>query len=270
MSAGWLWTPEGFSPCDSAPLTDRGFRYGMSVFESFPVRKKSPLFLQQHLQRLESAAATAAFPTVLPSSEEIKKLLRDENRDGFARIYVTAGDGDVSLPAGRCRVFVFVEPRAPNAASVYERGYRLTRHPNPHAPLFGGLKTANYWANIAALQAARKQNFDEALLFSSDSLLSACMANVFVVRDGKITTPALAGGTRDGVVRAWVAQRRSAEECNICDEDLKNADEIFLTSSWLGVMPVASLDTRALPSRTTASALRGEYENETGGAFSGE
>lgn len=261
----WLWTDRGFSPCDSVPLTDRGFRYGMSVFESFPVRKKTPFFLRQHLQRLEKSCAQVGFKTGLPTSGEIEKLARTVPFDGFARIYVTAGDADVYRAAGHCRVYFFIEPRTPGDAA----DCKLALHPEPHTPIFGGLKTANYWPNIAALQTARGQNCDEALLFDIRcELVSACMANVFAVRDGKIKTPALSGGARDGVIREWVMHRRDVGESSLTGDDLKNADEIFLTSSWLGIMPAASLDGRKLASRPVADALRVEYEQEVSACHS--
>jgi branched-subunit amino acid aminotransferase/4-amino-4-deoxychorismate lyase len=256
-NTAWLWTENGFTAAGSVPLTDRGFRYGMSVFESFPLRKGVPFFLRQHLDRLEKSAAQVGFKTALPSRDKVEKLLREVPFGGFARIYVTAGDGDVYRAAERCRIFVFVEPREPSALVAC----KLARHPQPHAPAFAGLKTANYWPNIAALQTAKSAGFDEALLFNADrKLISACMANVFVVRDGKINTPALDCGARRGVVREWVAQRRSVQECTLADDDLLHAEEIFLTNSWLGILPAASLDARSLPSRAVAAALRDEYE----------
>jgi branched-subunit amino acid aminotransferase/4-amino-4-deoxychorismate lyase len=257
-NSAWLWTENGFAAADTVPLTDRGLRYGMSVFESFPLRNGVPFFLCQHLERLEKSAAQVGFKTTLPSCGEIENLLREVPFDGFARIYVTAGDGDVYRAVERCRVFVFVEPREPSALVAC----KLVSHAQQHVPIFGGLKTANYWPNIAALQTAKNAGFDEALLFTIDGkLISACMANVFVVRDGKIKTPAPDFGARRGVVREWVAQRRSVQECALADDDLLHAEEIFLTNSWLGILPAASLDARSLPSRAVAAALRDEYEN---------
>jgi branched-subunit amino acid aminotransferase/4-amino-4-deoxychorismate lyase len=257
-NTAWLWTENGFAAADTVPLSDRGFRYGMSVFESFPLRNGVPFFLPQHLERLKKSAAQVGFKTALPARGEIEKLLREMPFNGFVRIYVTAGDGDVYRAAERCHVFVFVDPREPSALVAC----KLTRYAQPHFPVFSGLKTANYWPNIAALQSAKSAGFDEALLFNVGSkLISACMANVFVVRDGKIQTPAPDSGARRGVVREWVAQRRSVQECALTNDDLLHAEEIFLTNSWLGILPAASLDARSLPSRAVAAALRDEYEN---------
>ena len=197
--------------------------------------------------------------TRLPEFEAFDALLRGIEFDGFARIYVTAGEGSICAGTEQGNVFVFVEPRTFHEASKHE-GYRLARHREPHTPIFGGLKTANYWANLLALQAARKQECDEALLFNtSGELISASMANVFVVKEGKIKTPATRCGARVGVIREWVMGRREVEECSLSENDLATADGIFLTSSGIGVMPVVSLDGRILGALDVASELRIEY-----------
>ena len=261
-TVAWIWSEEGFVSCDSVPLTDRGFRYGMSVFESLPVRKNKPLFLLPHYERLQYACAQTGFVTALPQFEDFEKLLRGISFDGFARIYVTAGDGEASAHVAGGRVLVFAEPRTPR--EIYaDEAYKLALHPDPCAPILGGLKTANYWMNLIALQKARQRGCDEALLFNArGEMISACMANVFVVQKGKIKTPATASGARAGVIREWVMRKRPVGQSRITDDDLGAADEIFLTSSWLGVMPVTALEGRNLPSREVADQLRVEYQRE--------
>ena len=261
-SAAWIWSGDEFVICDSIPLTDRGFRYGMSVFESLPVRGGKPFFLSEHYERIRRACTLAGFAVALPRVEEIDALLRGIAFDAFARIYVTAGDGGPSASAGNGRVVVFAEERRGDDAGT---SYRLALSPTPHVALLGGLKTANYWANILALQNARAGGCDEALLFNTDgALVSACMANVFVVQDGKIKTPAAADGARDGVVREWVMGKCTVEESRIGEAELAAAEEIFLTSSWLGIMPVSALEGRGLSSSEVAGRLRAEYAREIG------
>lgn len=256
----WLWKGGTFVPCDSVPVLDRGFRYGMSVFESLPVVRKTPLFLTQHHERLQQACAQSRLETGLPPLAGFDTLLRSVEFDAFARLYVTAGDGAVSDRTDNGRVIVFIEPRSLRRT---EDAYKLARHPDACIPIFGGLKTANYWPNVAALQRARKNDFNEALTFNvKDELISACMANVFVVRDGAIKTPSPETGARAGVIREWIMHRRAVEELHLTRDDLEHADEIFLTSSGLGVMPVSSLEGRELPSRAIAEELRVEYDRE--------
>jgi branched-subunit amino acid aminotransferase/4-amino-4-deoxychorismate lyase len=250
----WQWNGSGFEACSSVPLTDRGFRYGMALFESMRVLGGAPEFFEKHVTRLLSACAEREFAVEESTLRAADSILRSSG-DSFARIYVTAGDGAPTAPAPAPRVFVFVEPRALPAEDCYE----ITIHEEHYRAPFGGLKTANYWFNTHALAQARAKKFDEALLFNDlAELVSACMANVFLVRHGKISTPARSSGARAGVIREWVIARRKVEERRLRRQDVLAADEIFLTNSWIGVMPVATLEGRPLGPRSVGPKLAAE------------
>lgn len=253
----WRWNGETFESCDSIPVDDRGFRYGMAVFESVRVWRAVPLFFEEHAARLRHACADREFRIDDRAISAAGALLRSVGRDGFARVYITAGDGWVAAPVDHPRIFVLLEDRERHEAKACD----LAVPHEPHQPLFGGLKTANYWSRIDLLQRAMRADKDEALLFNEHAeLISACMANVFVVHGGSVRTPALACGARDGVVRAWVLGQTGAKQCSLFVEDLQSADEVFLTNSWLGILPAASVEGRALPSRTVSEGLTGKFE----------
>jgi len=266
----WQWRDGKFLRCDSIPLADRGFRYGMSVFESFRVVNGNPLFLAEHLDLLLKSCLRLDFhPEPIPL-DSVRKTLGTPGEaslfNGLARLYVTAGEGGAADGVTHSRVILFMEERAPVSEQKRENGYTLAIDPEKHRPLFGGLKTANYWGNLSALSRARLRGKDEAVLCDGeDRVLSASLANLFIVRDGRIQTPPAASGARAGVLRAWVAGRRLVHECALSADDLAGAGEIFLTSSWLGVMPARALEDRVLPSRSTALALQAEYEAEVAG-----
>ena len=259
----WVWTGSAFAPSDSLPVTDRGFRYGMSVFESFPVRKGTPLFLPAHLKRLRNACAETGLAAPPEALAECGALFKKAG-DGFARIYVTAGDGPVTAPCDAGRVLVLLEERPPIDADTRLRGYDLGIHKSPYVPFFNGMKTGNYWSNLHAYRTGVAAGWNESLLFNrAGHLISACMANVFILRGGSLLTPALEMGARAGVVREWVLQHVMAEEALVPRADVDAATEIFLTSSWLGIMPAFSLEQRPLKARTIAKPLWGAYQTET-------
>src|SRR3954471_21935449 len=115
----WRWNGLAFEPCDAVPVTDRGFRYGMSVFESLRVFDAEPQHFEAHLVRLRTACAARKFACDEMALAAAGDVLRYAGLDGFARIYVTAGDGAATAPA-MCRVFVFIESRARLARSAYD------------------------------------------------------------------------------------------------------------------------------------------------------
>ena len=252
----WLWNGGAFEPAESLPLTDRGFRHGMSLFESMCVREGSIEFWPQHQQRILTACAERDFPMPEAAVAAAGAIFQSAGVNGFARIYITAGDGSPASPVTAPRVFLLIEPRE----AEREDSWELTFHDDFYHPMFGGLKTANYWFNTDALAQARAKKFDEALLCNDlGELVSACCANVFLVRDGRILTPSRGSGCRAGVVREWVIKRRKVTERRIRHRDAVDADEIFLTNSWLGVMPIATLEGRPLGPRSIGPKLAAEF-----------
>ena len=253
----WHWTGTAFEPADSVPIADRGFRYGMSVFESLRISCGEAEFFEQHLARLVQACADREFAVDEAALRAAPALFHGAAREGFARLYVTAGDGPLTAPAAQPRVFVFIEDRAaPDEDDVWE----LTLHDETYHAPFRGLKTANYWFNADAFAQAQRRGFDEALFFNDfGELVSACMANVFLVHDDRISTSARSSGCRAGVIREWVCARRKVEERRLKREDVLSADEIFLTNSWIGVMPVATLEGRALGRRFIGPQLAAKF-----------
>lgn len=254
--SSWIWNGEHFAPCESLPLSDRGFRYGMSVFESLRVTRGVAEFFEQHLARLVQACAEREFRIEEAALSTAGSLFQSTTQSGFARIYVTAGDGPPTALAEQPRVFVLLEDRTPPNS---DDSWEITLHDESYRAPFGGLKTANYWFNCDALTQARRRGFDETLLFNDRAeLVSASMANVFLLRDGRLYTTPRSSGARSGVIREWVIKRRKVEEHRLRREDVMNADEIFLTNSWIGVMPVATIEGRPLGPRSVGPKLAAE------------
>ena len=253
------WNSASFVPCNGIPVSDRGFRYGMALFESLAVRNGRVEFFAEHMARLENACSQLGWPVdrvaLACASEQLVRMHAATGVPLFARIYVTAGEGGPLDPVTATQVILFAEQRsAPSPEPC-----RASIHSEPFLPLLGGLKTANYWANIAALQAAHAAGCDEALLFNPrGELISACMANVFLELEGQLVTPPVTSGARAGVVREWVMGRRAVVECSLTRADLANITGYFLTSSWAGIKPVVNLDGRPLGT-ALAEALSAEF-----------
>lgn len=259
----WHWDGAAFRLCASIPLEDRGFRYGMALFESLRVHRGVPLFLEEHLASLRAACRQREFPFDERALESVASQLRGGagEQDRFARLYVTAGDGRPGTPVTASRLYVLVEERGQEEPGLE----RLALSPEVYRPLFGGLKTANYWANLDAYAQARRRGFDEALLFNENAeLVSAAMANVFLVHEGRVSTPSLACGARAGVIRAWVLHQVPVQERSLFLRDVQSAEEIFLTNSWRGIAPARQIEDRSLPAPIPCGALLAEaYRRES-------
>lgn len=246
---GWQWNGHDFEPCGGVPLDDRGFRYGMAVFETIALLNGKALFLDAHLASLRRAAASCRFAYPEAVERRVRPLLEDLGVVGVARIYLTA-DG---------RLFILAETREPIGDGTR---YSIAPEVAVHLPFPFGMKTGNYWHNLACIESARQKGHDEAILVTPEGLvISACMANVFAVHGGSLSTPSPATGARAGVVRAWVFQQMPVRERDLRLEDFETADEIFLTNSWIGVMPVTAFR-KSLPCPGVVTAeLAGRYRS---------
>ena len=251
-SGAWKLADGIWNAANSLDLTDRGFRYGMSVFETVAVVDSRPLLLDDHLARLEKAASDcAAKLPALPSFDFT------QTGTGLLRFYLTFGSGKPTAPFDG-NLYAIFEPAAvawnlPDARVMSCAAPYLTRP--------GGWKTGNYWQNIDALATAQQSACDEALLFNpAGMLVSASMANVFLQIGENWVTPALATGARDGAVRSWVISHTGAKETILESEHLHQATACILTNSRYGVRSVAELDGR--PLQSFAGALQEKYRNE--------
>ena len=255
------------------PLTDRGFRYGMAVFETLRVQGGKVGCLGEHLWRLARACRASGFPVPGGALRDTARRLRevagvDRDWTGVARLHVTAGDGGPADPPRECRLLISLEPRQPPPGSLVHVGLRLRAHPTPHHPPFGGRKTHNYWGNADALQAARRTGVDEALLSDPDGrLISACMANVFLFRDGELFTPPVSRGARAGVQRARVLRLTGATVRDLFPSEWRAPGTGFLvTNSWLGAVPgfVVGAEPEGATRDALAAIVRRVHEERKG------
>jgi branched-subunit amino acid aminotransferase/4-amino-4-deoxychorismate lyase len=215
----------------------------MAVFESIRVLPGRLCFWEEHFALLAQTAAGLGWALDSSAGTAAAALLLDQklepSGEAFARLYLTAGDGAPSAPVDAPRLLLFWEPRQ----RLLPESYSVIECAEPHIPAPGGMKTASYWGNLRALQSALSRNAQETLLFNaSGHLTGAAMANVFLRKNGAWCTPPISSGARRGVIRQWVLKNLSVTEAPLSRADCRSADALFLTNSWLGILPVHSLD----------------------------
>ena len=240
----WRFHSGGWEDCVFVPMDDRGFRYGMSIFETVAILCGRALFLEGHLERLGRAASERGWAKIsLP--ERLPEMPHgvDGSATGVVRLYLTAGPGGVSDPFFGS-LFALVE--ACEVGTSFSP-LRVVSSSAPYFPSSGGWKTGNYWPNVDAVGFARSAGAGEALLFNpAGALVCASMANVFLQIDGRWVTPVREAGARDGAVRAWVMGRIPAHEELLNLGDVQRCEASFLTNSRIGIRNVAELDGRPL------------------------
>ncbi len=261
------WTTQNgvaWTSCEGVPPDDRGFRYGMAVFETLLVRRGFPMFVEEHLERLRWASDTCRFPAPKIDPDGLRDLIFAAGvpEDSVVRLYVTAGLGAPLDPATSPGIYVLADGRiAPKPGAPLRIGLRRTHSQD----VFAGVKSANYWGRIRLLHQVRDEGFDEGVLVGTCDSVSGCiMGNLIVQRGGQWLTPAAQDGARPGVVRAWVGRHLHVEECPLVLGDIEDADRALYTNSRLGPCAIGSLGDRHLDTPVELSLLTEAWESDTG------
>ena len=258
---------------------DAGLQHGVGLFETMlgevgpggaSVRR-----LEAHLDRLATSAAELGLAETLRTGPLADAVVACVERAGHercrVRLTVTGGDLNMLESAGRTQhdptIVISALPATTYPAALFERGVAVTiadAKANPLNP-FEGHKTVNYWWRLRELQRAAARGGGESIVLQvSNHLCGGCVSNVFVVRDGTLLTPIARGEEREvggvgaipspvlpGVTRGAVMEAANARGVGVGRQmlsvnDLLDADEVFLTNSSFGVLPVVKVEAEAI------------------------
>lgn len=245
------------------PALDRGFLYGDSVYEVLWWHRGVLVQAREHFERLRESGRRIYL--AIPDGDarwhaEVDPVIaasgcgRDD--EVYVRLVVTRGVGPLGLAIGEGlapTVVVVVAPAHRPTEDERRRGVSalcVDRLRNDARALDPAAKTGNYMNNLLALHEARARGGDDALLCNAaGDVTEATTSNVYVVTAGAVVTPPLSAGILEGTTRRRIlASCRSARipvaERAVRPDDLRRADEILLSSSVRGVIPVTRLDGR--------------------------
>ncbi|MES2657839.1 MAG: aminotransferase class IV [Verrucomicrobiota bacterium] len=271
-----IWCNGQWLPADKYPgaAQDRGAFLGLGLFETMAAIDGIPVFADRHLARLRKSCEKLGWSVDLADFKNIadELLVRNSLATGRARLrlIVTAGSGPHNdLTPGADRLVWLAAFSA--VASAESISVCLSPWPrNERSPL-AGLKTACYAENLVALDHARRLGFDETLFLNTvGHLCESATANLFLVKNGVLLTPSLDSGCLPGIGREVLCELAPKlgiplEERPLFPADLHAADEIFLSSSTRGPVPVTRCEGRQLPLGPVTAALRQGWELEIAG-----
>lgn len=237
---------------------DRGFLYGDSVYETMRTAGGHAVEMTRHLDRLRRSAAGIGLE--IPFSDAALRAAIAEthaatgNPDSYVRVMVTRGAGPLQLDprvsASPVLVVLVQELKLPTP-TLYEAGLSVRIvdvHKISARSLDPSLKTGNYLNSIQALRQAAASAAEDAIMCNAAGhVAEGATSNVFMVKAGRVITPSLATGLLEGITRALVIRLAGdlGIECSegvVWPDQLRAADELFLTSSVRGLMPVTTLD----------------------------
>jgi branched-chain amino acid aminotransferase len=251
---------------------DLGILRGFAVYEGITALDGTPFHFEDHWNRLVQSAA--ALGLQIPQTrdqllEGLKELLARNAPAGRAsiRLIVSGGPGigGIEYVPGNTLLYALAEPAATISSEWYTAGASLIT--DEHARFMPEYKTTGYITAVL-LQDKRKSSGAAEILYTSDGLVRECStSNIFIVKDGQVSTPAsgiLKGITRK-VVIDLLKNTQTVVERDIWVEELWKADEIFITSSFKDIVPVVGIDGKAIgdgkPGVCTQEVMR-QYQAE--------
>ena len=273
----WAYQDGAFVPSGEARIAadDAGLHHGNGLFETFRARGGRVYLLDRHVARLRAGAGELAIdiPTDVERLPKIVKELAERCGLADARVRLTLTAGPAG---GRPTLLLHARPATDYPPVAYTHGVTAIIAPlrrNETSPL-ARIKSLSYLDNLLAKREALQAGADEALLLNTKgSLAESTTANIFVVRTREVVTPPVADGALPGVTRSAVLELANAAgiratEATLTVDDLRHADEAFLTNAVAGVLPLVSVDTQNVGSGEPGELtdrLRALYEAAVAG-----
>ncbi|MGE3165343.1 MAG: aminotransferase class IV [Planctomycetota bacterium] len=255
----WVWLDGAVGSADSARVSvmDHGFLYGDTVYESLRTYGGRFLALPEHLSRLENSAAALDLEIPGGRGAVVEALTAcaayaPPGVEVGVRVTVSRGVGPLGLDTALCtqpRLVVVAWSIAPGPHPLAATGVRLivtrTRRNAPDS-LDPHIKSGNLLNNLVAYREVKRAGAFEGVLLTHHGHVAECTtSNVFWVNDGAVKTPVdegiLLGVTRATVIELLTQHDVPLRRVAAWPDELIAADEVFITSSLKGVLPVVQV-----------------------------
>lgn len=240
--------------------SNRAFRYGDSLFETIHANGTELQFLPEHLNRLTRGMDCLGM--IIPSGfhQNIKKniiFLINKNK-AFAgtriRLSVFRKNGGLYTPTDNSISYLIETLVLENAQYTLNRkGLIIGIYDEMRKSynLASQYKTGNSLPFILAANYRKKMNWDDCLLLNErGNIVESTNSNIFLVKNGVLMTPSIENGGVSGIMREQIIEIATSlnitvfDDCNLNQENILNADEIFLTNAIRGIQWVVAYQQR--------------------------
>lgn len=221
--------------------------YGKGVFTTVAVYHGQPFLWGKHWQRLTENAVRLSINIADFSEDSVKKSFQnliEKNNVINARARLTFFDessGELWKTGNEAKTSLLIM-----TADLRNVAGKLSLDVSPYpvnsrSPLVN-VKSCNYLENIYAARHAGEKGFDEAIrLNEKDEVVSACLANVFWIKDEKVFTPSLTTGALGGTTREFIMENFDIFETDSMFTEVEKADAVFLSSAGIGIAEVKNI-----------------------------
>ncbi|UAY50738.1 aminodeoxychorismate lyase [Ferruginibacter albus] len=244
----------------------RALRYGDGLFETIKVKNGEIIFADEHFARLWKGLSILQFsipPNFTPHflQEEIIALIKESNLlNARVRLSVFRGEGDLfTIKDNFPNYIIQAWSLAEQAGKWNQEGLimGICNEVKKSCDVLSNLKHSNYLPNVFAALQVKQQNWNDAVLLNSfNRVCETTIANIFIIKDQVICTPALSEGCVAGVMRKVLLNKLlsanyNVKEAAINKDELLNADEVFVTNSINAIRWVQAIENRKFDNKMT-------------------
>lgn len=238
---------------------DRGFMFGDGLYEVIPVFGNRPFRLPQHLQRLRNNLGHLDIKLDVSDSnwaQIIAQLITDNgNDDQSVYIQITRGSAqrDHSFPdQSTPTVLAYSQTLKYPDRSQLEKGVSAITGDDIRWRRCD-IKATALLANVLMRQRAKEQDVAENILLREGKVTEGAASNIFIVKNGHVSTAAksariLPGITRDLVIELLQQNNINFDEADISENELFDADEVWMTSSTKEILAITHINNKAIGS----------------------
>lgn len=284
---GYIWMDGKVMPWREANVhvLTHGLHYASAVFEGERCYSGNIFKSDEHSTRLKRSAELIGMNPIDMSIEQINAakeeiLAANKLKDAYIRPVAWRGSEQMGISAQASQTHVAIacwEWPSYFSPEMREKGISLQtahwRAPMPDTAPVASKASCLYATHTMAKHAAEKAGYTDALMLDYRGLVAeATGANIFVIKDGAIKTPIpdcfLNGLTRQTVIQLAKDLKLPIEEARITVDELKQADEVFLTGTAAEVTAVGKIDDAEFKVGAVTRQLREAYESLVRGKVS--
>lgn len=236
---------------------DDGFYFGIGTFETIAVINGTLVMADRHWKRMINSINKLEFT---PPFSSIKYVIE---RAEYYLKQNCKGNGVLKVIVSPKNLF-FTFRKNNYSQEQYLKGFslNLSSVQRNETSVFTYVKSLNYGDNILEKRKSLKAGFDEPVFLNSKGLLTeGATTNIFFVKEGKIYTPSIECGLLPGTVREYLLEEHDIREVEILPEEIEEYEEMFVTNSLLGIMPVSHFENVKFTSREMSSLLMNNTKN---------
>ena len=254
---------------DTIAIMDRGFQYGDGLFETIEVRANQPIFLEQHLKRLNADSKRLYLPQIDVDllRFEIHQLCQNAG-NAVLKIIITRGSGgrgyrqpDVIQPTRILSLYPFPDyPKSYYSDGIVARVCKTRLGLNPD---LAGIKHLNRLEQVMARAEWNDTAIQEGIMLDFNGrVIEGTMTNIFYVKNCQAFTAPLNLCGIAGVLRGWILEQIPVMEHDFFIQDLSAADEIFVCNSVIGIWGIRELNGQIYSANKITQNLQLMLESE--------